>query len=145
MALEIDQRTWIEYNIKIVRFWARFWDRFGVHFRSFGLKKCAAELEPLMFGILLARFSVPRRLGGPTQSHFGTILVSFCTDFSKKIGTETRPYKLSTQQPNNTTTQQTNNLTIQQSHRSKNQHALLATRRLDAGWWGPAKRKQFEG
>ena len=77
MALEIDHRTIIDNNLEFVPFWARFWDQFGVHFRGFGLQKIAIELEPLMLGTLLAHFLVPRRLGGPTRNHFGTMLASF--------------------------------------------------------------------
>ena len=77
MALEIDQRTSIDYNIEIVPFWGRFWDPFEFHFGSFGLQKGAAELDFSMFGILLAYVLIPMRLGSPTWSHFGTILGSF--------------------------------------------------------------------
>ena len=77
MASEIDQRTSIDYNIEIVPFWDRFWDPFGVHFGSFGLQKGAIELEFSMFGIRLAHFLVPERLGGPARNDFGTILGPF--------------------------------------------------------------------
>ena len=77
MALEIDQRTGIDYNIEFQPFWGRFWDPFGVHFGSFGLQKGATQLRPLRFGILLARFLLPKRLGRPTRSHFGTIFGPF--------------------------------------------------------------------
>ena len=56
-------------------------------------------------------------------------------------------YRNSPIQTINATTEQHYDPTNQQPHNPtirslRNQHALLATRWLDAGWWGSAKRKQ---
>ena len=83
MALEIDQRTSIDYNSEILPFWDRFCDPLGVQFGSFGLEKGAIELQFSMFGILLAHFLVPRRLGGPALPR---MLARLLATFYRLIG-----------------------------------------------------------
>ena len=73
MALEIDHRTSIDYNIEFVPFWDRFWDPFGVYFGSFGLQKGARQLELSPFVRLSVKILPPRRLGDPARRDFGTI------------------------------------------------------------------------
>ena len=103
MALEIAHRTGIDCNTEFRPFWGRFLDPFGVHFGSFGLQKGANELDFSMFGIRLAQFLVPMRLGSPTRSHFGTILAAFWNHFWKKTRTGTRPYTPTAQRSNKLT------------------------------------------
>ena len=91
MAFKIDHQTIIDFIIHFIPILPPFWDQFWDHFGDFGFQKGATELKFSKFGMMYVQFLVPRRLGDPTRSHFGTILASFWDHFRSKNVTGTCP------------------------------------------------------